>query len=520
MNESNVDLAVITDSTDQPRSGYRLPLIVLFVLVTAAITSVSARLAADIAEWWRVDGVPHLAATAVMLVLSSVLINALPRAVKEFWQWSGPFPDTAKRVWKALARWPKAVAVIIMALVLGVGSFKLFPPALEAGELVLMSATDVSPRDPRRTLVEQWNQTHPRNRARFERAAGETEEQHERMTTDAKEDGAHKADIYILDVVWMREFIDNRYIHELDRSKLASDLDDLAAPARRTCEVDSKLWALPLNTDVGLIYHRTNVPGVTPPTDWDGHSGIPAAEARGGLEAANIAQFSDEMLMVEALEAIWAAGGEVVTKDGDVTLTPDGTRVSFTKRDYDGMRKLNEETRTRGIALPDPRPEDTTATDAVEQFAKGRTAFMRNWAVAHEQLTDQHDKLVAKGVTYRAIAPPTPSVLGGQNLAISAHTSKPKAAQALIQFLASAQSQQILAEIGGFAPASNSVYDQAQGEHLVNVRRALQEARLRPATRNYTEFSRAFRNAVKTVVTEQDKISDDTARELAEILRK
>lgn len=510
----------MTETADQRRSGYRVPLIVLFVLVTAVVTSVSARLVADVTEWWRVDGIPYLAATAVMLVLSSVLINALPRAVKEFWRWSGPFPDTADRVLKALRRWPKAVAVTVTVLLLGGGSYVLFPAPLEAGELVLMSATDVSPHDPRRTLLEQWNQTHPRNQARFEPAAGETEEQHERMTNDAKEGGAHDADIYILDIVWMQEFIVNRYIRELDRPKLAGDLDDFVTPARRTCEVDGKLWALPLNTDVGLIYRRTNVPGVTPPTSWDGHSGIPAAEARGGLEAANIAQFSDEMYMVVALEAIWAAGGEVVSEDGGVTLSPDGTRVQFSKRDYEGMRKLNAMTRTPGIALADPRPEDTTATEAVEQFAAGRTAFMRNWAVAHEQLAERQDELDAEGVTFRAAAPPTPSVLGGQNLTISDHTDKPKAAQALIQFLTSAQSQQILAEIGGFAPTRNSVYDRAQGEHLGTVRRALQEARLRPTMRDYTEFSRVFRNAVKGVVTEQDSIPDKTARELAEILRR
>ncbi|WNV87501.1 hypothetical protein [Umezawaea sp. Da 62-37] len=102
----------------------------------------------------------------------------------------------------------------------------------------------------------------------------------------------------------------------------------------------------------------------------------------------------------------------------------------------------------------------------------------------------------------------------------TAHTSKPKAAQALVQFLTSAHSRQILAEIGGFAPTRDSVYDRARGEYLVQVRRALQDAGPRPTNRNYTEFGRAFRNAVKSVVTAQDVISGDTARELAEIPRK
>ncbi|GGP36461.1 extracellular solute-binding protein [Saccharothrix coeruleofusca] len=492
----------------------------MFVLVTAVVTSVSARLVADVVEWWRADGVPYLAATAVMLILSSVLINALPRAVKEFWHWSGPFPAVADRVGKALTRPRKALGVVITVPLLAGAGYVLLPPALEPGELVIMAAPDLSPNTPRTTLIEQWNETHPRNPARLEIAAGETEEQHERMVNDAEEDGEHKADVYILDVVWMPEFVENGYLRELDRSKLGDDLDDFVAPVRRTCEVKGKLWALPLNTDTALIYHRTKVPGVDAPRTWDAHSGTPAAEGRGGVEAATAAQFSDEMLMVSALEAIWAEGGGVVTEDGEVTLTPDGSRVRFTKNDYAGMRKLNAMTRAQGIALTDPRPEDTNALDAVEQFAAGRTAFMRNWAIAHQQLDDRQAELDAAGVTFDAIAPPSPSVLGGQNLAISAHTGEPRAAQALIQFLTSAQSQQILAEVGGFAPSRGSVYDRAKSEHWVHVRTALQQTRLRPNTRNYTEFSKAFRDAVKNVVSEHDQIPDETARELAEILRK
>lgn len=517
----------MTDSTDQRRPGFRVPLIVLFVLVTAVVTSVSARLVADVAEWWRADGVPYLAATAVMLVLSSVLINALPRAVREFWQWEGPFPAAADRVRKALGRPRKAVAVLVTVLLLGLGSYVLLPPPLEAGELVLMTATDLSPHDPRTTVIEQWNESHPRNPVIVETAAGETEEQHERMVNDVEDGGAHKADVYLLDVVWMREFIDHGYLRELDRSKLAGGLDDFVAPVRRTCEeVGGPLWALPLNTDVGLLYYRTDVPGLAPPTSWDGHSGVLATQALGELEAATTAQFSDEMLMVEALEAIWAAGGRVVTEDGRVRLTPDGSQVQFTEDDYEGMRNLNAMATAPRVALSDPRPEDTTASHAVEQFAAGRTAFMRNWAVADEQLTDLRDVLDAKGVTFRTAPLPrssvseASSVLGGQNLAISAHSDKPKAAQALIQFLTSTQSQQILAEVGGFAPTRDSVYDRAEGEHLVQVRTALRNAGLRPVTRSYTEFSRRFREAVRGVVTEQDRISDAVARELAEILRK
>ncbi|GAA2670029.1 hypothetical protein GCM10010428_26250 [Actinosynnema pretiosum subsp. pretiosum] len=499
-------------------------LIALFAVVTAVVASVSAWLAADVGGRWRVDGIPYLCATGVMLVLAGVLINVLPRAVKEFWLWSGPFPDVAGRVLRAL-RPLKAAGVVVTVLVLGVGGYLLAPSpgadgaALEEGELWLMAGDDMSPNDPRAVVLEQWNQAHPKTPVKLVDAAGATDEQRERMLNDAEPDGPHRADLYLLDVVWMAEFVKGGHLRELDRSTITGGTDDFLAKVLDACEVDGKLWALPLNTDVRLVYYRTDVPGVTAPTSWDGHSGAAAARARGGLEAADAPQLAEEMQTVEALEAIWAAGGSVVAKDGSVTRTPDGTRVQFGKNDYEGMRKLNAMTRTEGVVPAGVLPEDTGAEDAVELFADGRTAFLRNWAVAHRQLTARQDRSNTTQVGFRSAVQPGPSVLGGQNLVISRHSAKPKAAQALLEFLTSTQSQQILAEIGGFAPSRTSVYDRSGSEHLGNVRNALKDARPRPQIERYTEFSKLFREAVRGVVTPEDKVPDETARRLADLLR-
>ncbi len=188
--------------------------------------------------------------------------------------------------------------------------------------------------------------------------------------------------------------------------------------------------------------------------------------------------------------------------------------------DYAGLHKLNA-AKADHLVVPDaPRPDDMTATQAVDQFARGRVLFTRNWAVAHEQLTKRQRELDAAGITSRSAAPPSQSVLGGQNLAISAATDKPRAAQALIEFLTSTQSQLILSEIGGFAPTRDSVYERATSEHVRAVRQALQNARPRPTIPFYTEFSRTFRNGVKNVAREGDRISDATLQELTEIYQR
>ncbi|MFC6090946.1 extracellular solute-binding protein [Saccharothrix lopnurensis] len=508
----------MTESEGQRRPGYRFVLMFLFAAVTAAVTSVSARLVADVSQWWRPGGAGYLAATAVMLVLSGVLINSLPRVLGDLRRWEGSAAAFAKQFVDVLGGGRKRAGIVVTVVVLGLGSYFLLPSAdgLEPGELVIMAAEDLSPDDPRRTLLGQWNATHPANPAKIVNAVGETDEQYEHMVNDAKPDGKHEADVYLLDVVWMAQFVDEGYIRELDRSRLgAVDLDDFVDKVLRTGEregQDGKLWALPLNTDVGLVYYRTDIPTPVEPATWDDHSGITARTAPMAVHAF---QLSGEMATITSLEAIWAEGGVVVQDDGRISPTTDGDRARFADKDNAGLRKLNTATRDPALAPGDPGPGDTNAGDAVNQFVEGRAQYMRNWAVAHEQLTDRQRELDENGITFRVAAPPTPSVLGGQNLAISAHNEdKPRAAQALIEFMTSAQSQLILSEIGGFAPARDSVYELLKGEQFSSVRNALRDARPRPAIPCYTRWSKDFRDGVRDVVGPDDEVSDEVAEKL------
>lgn len=497
-------------------------LIFLFLIVTAVVTAVSARLVADVAQWWP-NRIGYLSVMAVMVILAGVLTASAPKVVDELWHAKGSVYSAADRFVVALGENRKWLGVVLMVGVISAASYVLVPPSdrLEPGRLYLMSAEDLSPTDPRTTIVKQWNETHPDNQVEIVFAAGETDEQNERMVNDAKPDGDHVADVYLLDVVWMAQFVDNEYIRELDSADMKGGLDDFVDKVRRTCERNDKLWALPLNTDVGLIYRRTDV-DVEEPTTWDGHSGAVAAALAAGVGrevAANAVQLAEEMRTVTLLEAIWGADGDVVDDTGTLTRTPNKSMARFNADDLEGIRKLWAAKSNPTITPADLRADDIDAGDATDLFVQGRVLYMRNWAVAHKQLTNRQQELDQAKITFKTSVPPTPSVLGGQNLAISAHTDKPRAAQALIEFLTSAQSQLILSGIGGFAPTRDSVYEQLDGEHFDHVRLALQKARPRPVIPFYTEFSRAFRNAVPTDVAEGD-VRDETTRELAEIYQR
>lgn len=446
--------------------------------------------------------------------------------------------DLLDRLGAALAKPKRVVAVLVIALAwfLAVSlappvfSAPKATPVIEPGELVIMSAIDESPSDPRRVLIEQWNQAHPENRVQVRNVSGEPDSQHAAMVANAKGGGKAAADIYLLDVVWMTEFIEHGYIKPLDRTELSTD--DFLPNVLRTC-MDlyghrDGLWALPLNSDAGLLYYRTGIPGVTRLASWDDSFGANAKSAfttaknapglertTSKLEAANAAQLTDEeVLTVTAFEAMWVAGGEVVNEDGLLVFNAAGDEIVFDPSALEGLENLATAYRDTGTILPDAEEMDeNTATVA---FRNERAMFMRGWPVAYDTLTSDGKSSISFDVTNL----PGDSVLGGQNLAIAKSTRKPRAAQAFIEFLTSAASQLILFEAGGFAPTRDSAYDHATRPYKDLLRGAVVGARPRPVLPYYTEFSRVFRKGIKWALKNDGILEPDFPKELAKIANK
>ncbi|SDD35621.1 extracellular solute-binding protein [Actinokineospora iranica] len=517
------------DSGGRWSPRYRVFVVTLVLVVVIAITSTSVLLtslllAAETDHRWSAGSVLRLLAVGVVVILSGVSVNFLPKAIRTVWH--NPeranigFVDLAGRLGRALRRPLKQVGIglTVVAIVAAGVAFRPASTGLEPGPLVLMTGFSESASDPRSMLVNQWNQLNPDNPVVFNVSPGEPDQQNARMVNDAKPDGEHEADVYVLDVVWMAQFADRGYIRPLDQARLsAQDTGDFVPKVLDTCKRGGTLWALPFNTDVGLLFHRTDIPGVVSPKTWDDYYGSAAKAAAArtpGVAAANAAQLAnEEVLTVTAFEAIWAAGGEVVDKTGQVLHNPDKSEVYFGQADLKGIANLAAASRDPDIVLTeDDEARKTAETAASDAFREGRTLYMRNWPVAVDR--------VGESVPFGVAVPPSPSVLGGQNLAISASTDKPRAAQALIEFLTSAQSQLLLSEIGGFAPTRQSAFSNAKRPDRQAVRTALDGARLRPVTRNYPEFSRVFRQGILRALNDNGKLEDGFAEELAAILRR
>lgn len=415
------------------------------------------------------------------------------------------------------ARWLALGAVIGIIGTLFIHPVLTRPAPLEDGELVILSGRDESPGGQRQQLIKQWNELHPDNPARIIELPGQADAQHSEMVAQAQS-GRDEIDIFNLDVTWTAEFADREFVRPLSEAGL--DTSGFLAKPLETCRYDGKLWALPFNSDAGLLYYRTDLvpsaPGSWPQVRADIERVLaqphpPELVAGYGGQLANY-----EGLTVNALEAMWSAGADVVDRDGDVVIG------GFLQEANDGLGRLRPNTSNPQLVLPESLRHDEISS--MQAFRGGKVIFMRNWPLVHRLL----DPPVADGapgpkIAFGVAPLPGSSVLGGQNLAISAHSGQPRAAQALIEFLTDPRSQQILFERGGFAATREVVYhDEAvirRYKYATVLLAAINDARLRPVTRHYDRFSETFRKAVDDALRNNKPLPNDLADRLEEALR-
>jgi multiple sugar transport system substrate-binding protein len=417
-----------------------------------------------------------------------------------------------------LAGFVAGVAVAALVAVYGVPLLDR-GAGLERGDLVILSGRDDGDGNQRQALVDQWNALHPANPARIEEIAADADAQHSEMVARAQA-GKGTVDIFNLDVTWTAEFASNGHIRALPDDQ---DVDGFLAAPLTTCRYRGKLWGLPFNTDAGLLYYRTDLVQ-NPPTNWAGlvNTVQDVLQRPAGAGPQPVAGWAGQLrdyegFTVNALEAIWAAGGDVVDDRGDVVIDSPEAQTGLTRLAA-GLRAG-----TPQVILPESVRFDESAT--TQAFAAGRLVFMRNWPVAHRALdpAGAAGADAAAAVQFGVANLPGRSVLGGQNLAVAQQSRRPRAARALIEFLTGERSQQLLFERGGFAATREIVYRDATVVKLYRyaptLLDAIRSARNRPVTPHYAQFSETFRQVVREALDDGGRLPADAAPRLERALQ-
>jgi trehalose/maltose transport system substrate-binding protein len=274
--------------------------------------------------------------------------------------------------------------------------------------------------------------------------------------------------------------------------------------------IGGRLVALPWFVDVGLLYYRRDLlekHQAPVPRTWEELTRtaqrIQDEERRQGnarLWGYVFQARAYEGLSCNALE--WIAsqgGGRLIDEDGAVAFRqPEAARALRLARSWVGA-----------IA-----PEGVLTymeDEARGVFQSGQAVFMRNWPYVWA-LADAPGSPIA-GKVGLAPLPASPKVaptgvLGGQQVAVSAHTAHPEAAADLARALTGAGVQKIRAVAAGFNPTRPALYRDpevlAANPHYRLLAGVLENAIARPSGPTgvaYNRVSSAFWNAVHDVLS-------------------
>jgi multiple sugar transport system substrate-binding protein len=364
-------------------------------------------------------------------------------------------------------------------------------------------------------LVDWWNSYEaPRQhiRVRLDVVSGGATIEHSAMLA-ASDAGGSGYDIYNLDSQWVPEFAAAGYIRSLQGKVPAGDF--LVKPLASGKDASGRLYAVPFTTDVGLLYYRddlVNAAEVAGLRTFDqvtnlGQNTI-EQHPGAGLTDSYVGQFGKyEGLTVNVLEII--RGYDTAAFAGNGTIA-DSNAIT------DGLQQLIDAFTGSEI----PRQElNYQEAQSLSAFATGKAVFMRNWPIYYEQILAASQPGTSTVASHFAVAPlPFPSVLGGQDLAISAGSPHPAQALKVIDFLTSAQAERCLFAVGGFPATRLSAYrgggslptgyGQVTGHPMCGTQ-AGQETKIgetilaavntaipRPVSRYYTEFSTVVQDEV------------------------
>jgi multiple sugar transport system substrate-binding protein len=384
-------------------------------------------------------------------------------------------------------------AALLLAAVLAAGGCAERRDASGPATLVFKHAKVLGAADPIPGLLREFERRHPGVEVRSESLTWTSDEQHQFYVINL-DGGTPSFDVLMLDVIWVPEFAQAGWLLDLSPWVSPEELAPHFPAAAEAAVWKDRVWGLPWNMNVGVLYYRADLlarHGLTPPADWQSvvaqAERIRAAEADARLDGVLWQGKQYEGLVVNVLEHFWGAGTTLV--DEQDRVLPDLERAAAALAFMRGMIE-------RGVS-----PGWVTAGDEEltrRPFGDGRAVFLRSWPYAMD-LFEADDSPVRGRV---GIAPipghaggaEGAGATGGFHLAVNRRTRHAEAAVALVRFLASEYGQRALTGAGvALYPTRTALYHDPDTlrthPHMPRFHDLALRARPRPVTPYYLMMS-------------------------------
>ena len=349
------------------------------------------------------------------------------------------------------------VAGWLLALVVAAAGCADRPAAKAPITLVVKHFHILGQGNPIPELIAEFEARHAGVRVVAESLPWNSDEQRQFFVINLEGDSAG-FDVMMLDVIWVPEFARAGWL--LDLTGVVGR-DELAAFFPSTVEAATqggRLWGLPWNMNVGLLYYRRDLLekyGLRPPETWvelvEQTERIRAGERNPRLDGVLWQGKQYEGLMVNVLEQLWAEGTDLMGPDGRVF--PDPARAEAV---LSFMRDLI----VRGVSPPWTTAADEELTRRA--FGRGEAIFLRNWPYAYD-LMQQADSPVRGRVAMAALPRHRDGArgagsTGGSHVAIHRKTRHPELAVELARALTSEHAQRLMVTGAALYPTRMGLY--------------------------------------------------------------
>ncbi|MGH3344445.1 MAG: ABC transporter substrate-binding protein [Carbonactinosporaceae bacterium] len=353
-------------------------------------------------------------------------------------------------------------------------------------------------------ITKLWNKKHPDEKVNVIELSEAADQQRASMVQNLQAKSG-KFDLLFTDVIWTAEFAAHGWIEPLDESRYP--LDDMLAGPVKTGYYDGKLYALPYNSNGGLLFYRKDLVK-EPPQTWDELVSSCTIAEQNNMDCYAGQHAKYEGLTVNVSEAIHAAGGRILSDDGKQVLVDSPEAAEGLQFLVDGFQ--------RGYI---PKEAITYQEEQGRRaFQAGDLLYLRNWPYVYGLAqTEGGSKVKGKfGVApLPASSGSGASTLGGYNLALNKYSDAKASVQDFMRFAVSEQVQRMELTQQSHAPVIASLYDEPalakKFPYLPTLKESIATAEPRPVTPYYNEMTLAIEE--ETYAALQGEKSVDEAQQ-------
>lgn len=304
----------------------------------------------------------------------------------------------------------------------------------------------------------------------------------------------HNPDLFLMDVVWIKQFIESGWLQPLDNLVEESDFPIDIFFERIIEQVNmhnDTLYALPVFLDIALLYYRDDLLKKygyqNPPETWNRL--VDYSEKITNKD--NVNGFAWQGAQYEGMICSF---NEFVNSNNGGFLVNNKFKIN-TSENTEAL-KFMQNLIWKYHVSPQNTYTDMREEEVRRNFQSGNALFERNWTYAWK-LHQSSDSPVA-GKTGVTILPhfekgKSVSTLGGWHIGLSKYSDTKKEAWELIKYITSYEVQKKMIMTIGWNPSRKDVYDDADVKkeipHINILKETLESSVARPVLAYYPQFS-------------------------------